>query len=70
MNDFVCMHNLLYEAFSFLVVHGPDFLETVVIALFKSLVLLLQILEPRYCLVQASIRENEPWQHRSAYFLS
>ena len=40
------MHNLLYEAFSFLVVHGPDLLETVVIALFKSLVLLLQILEP------------------------
>lgn len=45
MNDFVCVHNFFNKSFGLLLIHLPDFSNTCVIALFKSLILLLQFLK-------------------------
>ena len=46
VDDLVSLHDLLNQVSGLLVVHGPDFLDSVVVRLFKSLVLLLEVLEP------------------------
>ena len=46
MDDFIGMHNLLDQVSGFLVIHRPDLLDPVVVRFLKSLVLLLQVLEP------------------------
>ena len=46
MDNLVGMHDLFSKISGFLVVHRPDLLNPVVVRLLKSLVLLLQVLEP------------------------
>jgi hypothetical protein len=45
MNHFVALNNLFNYCFGFLFVHLPHFADPVVVAFFKTLVLLLKFLE-------------------------
>lgn len=45
MNDSVSLYNLVDESTDFMFIHGPDFVKTIFIALFKALEFILKFLE-------------------------